>query len=252
MDNTEKFSHKAEAYASGRPSYAEDFLDALYSRHGFQPHSVIADVGSGTGILTEQMLARGSTVYAVEPNADMRITAERELGRYAGFHSVDGTAEHTTLGVGSVDFVTVAQAFHWFDETAFSAECARILKPRGKVFLIWNSRVPSAEINLRQKKIFEKFCPDFKGFSGGIRQDDAAIARFFRGKYCREEYDQPLRCDKQKFLKRSLSASYSLAEGDENYAPYLYALDALFDELAVAGVLTIPNKTVVYYAAEEN
>ena len=115
MDNTNKFNQKANAYTIGRPTYSNAFIDMLYSKQGFNSQSIIADIGSGTGILSKQLLDKGSIVYAVEPNNDMRINAENQLKSFKNFYSVSGTAEHTTLENNSVDFITVAQAFHWFD-----------------------------------------------------------------------------------------------------------------------------------------
>ena len=89
MDNTQNFNELAEDYTVGRPVYATDFIDSLYMHYGFDEHSVIADIGAGTGKFSKQLLDRGSTVYCIEPNDDMRNTAIRELGKYHKFHAVD-------------------------------------------------------------------------------------------------------------------------------------------------------------------
>lgn len=247
MDNTKKFDSKADAYTKGRPSYAAEFIDMLYCEQGFSESSVIADIGSGTGILSSQLLERGSAVYAVEPNTDMRTAAERALSSYSKFKSVNGTAENTGLDDSSVDFITVAQAFHWFDVPSFKAECKRILKPHGKVFLVWNSRDVTADVNVRQSEIFKKYCPNYKGFNGGVAQIDSRISEFFDGAFKYREFDNPLCYGKQKFIQRSLSGSYALSERDENYDEFIKALGDFFDCYAVDGVLTVPNKTEAYF-----
>ncbi len=246
MDNTTKFNKKADAYSSGRPAYSPAFIDELYSKYGLNDKSVIAAIGSGTGILTKQLLEKGSTVYAVEPNGEMRAKAEAALKSFRNFHSVNGTAENTGLKDGSVDFITVAQAFHWFDITLFKKECNRILKPNGKIFLIWNMRDSAAEISVAQSEICKKYCPDFAGFNGGIRNNEDKISAFFDGKFTRTEYDNPLCYDREKFIQRGLSSSYSLNEKDENFDKYLQALNELFDKYSVDGILPVPNKTQVY------
>lgn len=114
MDHTAKFDGKAEAYSSGRPSYAEKLIEWLYAEQGLSGQSRIADIGSGTGIFTAQLLQKGGTVFAVEPNADMRRKAESALSPFENFRSVNGTAEHTTLAPRSVDFITVAVIFCTF------------------------------------------------------------------------------------------------------------------------------------------
>ena len=99
-----------------------------------------ADVGSGTGILTEMFLQNGNVVYGVEPNQGMREAAERLLKAHPRFNSVAGQAEATTLDEASVDFITAGQAFHWFDAAASRTEFGRILRPDGFVALTWNAR----------------------------------------------------------------------------------------------------------------
>lgn len=249
MDNTEKFSGKAGDYSVGRPAYSEALIDMLYDGQGFSELSQIADIGCGTGIFARQLLERGSTVFGVEPNDDMRRAAEENLAAFKNFHLFSGTAEHTALADNSVDFVTSAQAFHWFDVTAFKTECKRILRPQGKIFLVWNKRDTSAEINILCAQIYSEFCPNFKGFGGGVKKDDERVSEFFNGKFSYEEFDNPIVYDREKFIRRSLSSSYSLTERDEKYSHYLSALGRLFDENCKNGALTIPNKTVVYYGS---
>ncbi len=83
--NEERFSGKAKTYAKFRPKYPEEFIEYLYNELGFEKESIIADIGAGTGIFTEQLLKKGSTVFAVEPNEDMRRIAEENLSKYKKF-----------------------------------------------------------------------------------------------------------------------------------------------------------------------
>jgi SAM-dependent methyltransferase len=115
-------------------------LDFCRSELLLQPKDPIADVGSGTGILSELFLENGNPVFAVEPNDAMRLAAEKNLSRDPNFHSINGTAEHTGLPAASFRFVTAGQAFHWFDHARARAEFRRILRPHGWVLLIWNER----------------------------------------------------------------------------------------------------------------
>lgn len=246
MDNTGRFSGRAGDYAIGRPAYAEALLQYLYSEQGLSPESVIADIGSGTGKFARQLLDRGSFLFCVEPNADMRSAAARELGGFERCRIVDGTAAASTLEGRSVDFVTAAQAFHWFDVGAFRRECRRILRPGGKVILLWNLRDLSAEVNRLSYDIFSRYCPAFQGFGGGIQRDDQRIRQFFRGGYTYVEFDHPLFYDRDRFISRSLSGSYSLKSGDARYEEYLAALSGLFDRCAAGRQLTMPNRTAAY------
>lgn len=179
----------------------------------------------------------------------MRGQSIQELAAYDPCTCVAGDAANTTLKSNSVDFITAAQAFHWFDAASFKRECKRILKHHGKVFLIWNVRDMEPEITRKSYEIYQKFCPNFKGFSGGIKRDDDRIKFFFDGEYERVEYDHPLYYSKEKFLNRSLSGSYSLKQEDADYEEYIGALGILFDEYAINGTVTLPNKTVAYIGA---
>lgn len=246
MDHTQHFSGLAAQYAAGRPAYAGQFIDCLYNRYGFTPRSVIADIGSGTGKFAKQLLDRGSTVYGVEPNDDMRHRAAAELGVYDKFHSVCGTEAHTTLDSGCVDFVTAAQAFHWFDPLLFRRECQRILRRDGLVFLIWNMQDMSDEVNLATHALYAEYCPRFRGFSCGIQADDPKIQTFFGGAYGYEEFNHPLVYSRAAFLNRSLSSSYTLRDGDLRWDAYTESLNSLFDRWAKDGVLTVANKTAAY------
>ena len=246
MDNTKKFSNRAEDYTKGRPSYAQSFISMLYEKLGFDESSEIADVGSGTGKLSKQLLENGSKVFCVEPNEDMRKIAERELSCFDKFISVEGTSSDTKLNDNSVDFITVAQAFHWFDPEKFKKECKRILKDNGKVILVWNTRDMSDEFNRKSYDIYKKYCPDFKGYHGGMKDDDSRISDFFSGNCQRISFENSLEFTRDKFITRSLPASYSLKEGNSDFEQYIKELGDLFDRFSQNGIVTVKNNTVAY------
>lgn len=139
-DPKERFSSRVDAYARYRPGYPREVVDYLREGCDLPPGSVVADVGSGTGIFTELLLSSGYAVYAVEPNDAMREAAERQLGANPRFTSIAASAEETTLAESSVDVVTAAHSFHWFDPRPTRREFERVLKPGGPVVLIWNHR----------------------------------------------------------------------------------------------------------------
>ncbi|MFR4416333.1 MAG: class I SAM-dependent methyltransferase [Akkermansia sp.] len=120
MNNTDRFTGKARAYAQGRPDYPASVV-GLLTQESRRENPRLADIGSGTGILSRAMLERGWTVYGVEPNDDMRKEAEKRLSAFPRFHSVAGTAERTGLPGASVDLVTAAQSFHWFNAVCVQA-----------------------------------------------------------------------------------------------------------------------------------
>src|SRR5690606_2435033 len=108
------FSDRVENYVRYRPGYPAEVVDLLVREAHLSPSSMVADIGSGTGISAEMLLKAGVPVTGVEPNPPMREAAERLLADYPGFTSVDGTAQATTLPDGSMDLILAAQAFHWF------------------------------------------------------------------------------------------------------------------------------------------
>jgi SAM-dependent methyltransferase len=136
MNPLERFSTRSESYARYRPSYPAAALDTILSGLATPAELVAADVGAGTGISSRLLAERGVRVWAIEPNAAMRQAADpHPLVTW-----VDGTAEHTSLPTASVDLVTCFQAFHWFDPQHSLPELHRILKPTGRLAVVWNQR----------------------------------------------------------------------------------------------------------------
>ena len=246
--NETKFDGMGKIYDKFRPTYPQTFIKYLRSDVGVCKKSTVADIGSGTGILTRQLLEICKNVIAVEPNSDMRVVAEENLNNFVNFTSVNGTAENTTLGSKSVDFITVAQAFHWFDRVKFKAECDRILIPKGKVILVWNRRDDNAESVKDCDVVSKKYCPNFKGFGGGMRGEEKEndFTDFFRGKYEIMSFQNDLTFDLEGFIGRTLSGSYALKENDDNYSEFILELTHCFNEHAVGGHIIMPNFTECY------
>lgn len=242
-DNTTLFSGRAEVYDRFRPGYPEAWLDHLVGSTGIDASGEVVDIGAGTGRLTEQLLARGLQVTAVEPNADMLALARRRLGGRAGFRAVQATAEDTRLPAHSMDLVTVAQAFHWFDPDGFRAECLRILRPGAYVALVWNSRLPTAPVTAATAAVCRRWCPGFQGFSGGRDDEPARIARFFGGSgaVLARTFPGDLRLDRAGFLGRQLSASYAPRPGEDGYASFVAELSEVFEEHRDGATMPFPT-----------
>ena len=246
--NEEKFTGKAALYKKFRPSYPQELLDYLYSELNFSKHSTIADIGAGTGIFTRLLLERGSKVYAIEPNDDMRETSKKDLSKYKNFVSVNTSAENTGLDEASVDFITVAQAFHWFERQLFKQECQRLLKPGGKAVLVWNSKESDSEIIRRNDEIIEKYCVNTGGFKqrGGVPED---YKDFFAGGVCEYKvFRNDMYLDNTGFIGRNLSSSYAPKEEaePEKYNGYICELNGLFEEYSENGIIHYPQITKSY------
>ncbi|MET0974035.1 MAG: class I SAM-dependent methyltransferase [Leifsonia sp.] len=130
--HAESFRENADGYDAHRPSYPPDTVTWLLG----DAHDV-ADVGAGTGKLTEQLVTLGASVTAVDPAADMlRVLGER----MPAVRVLEGSAESLPLPDSSVDLVAVAQAWHWVEPAAATREVLRVLRPGGRLGLIWNTR----------------------------------------------------------------------------------------------------------------
>lgn len=163
VNPTQRFSNRVENYVKYRPGYPTEAIDDLVKLAHITSQAVIADIGSGTGIFTQLLLDKGYTVYAVEPNDAMRASAVKQLSGYSNFHSVNGTAETSTLSNSSVDLIVCAQAFHWFDQHKTKAQFKRILKPKGLVVLIWNNRqIDVDEFAIAYELLLQQHGSDYK------------------------------------------------------------------------------------------
>lgn len=246
--STERFSKKVEDYIRFRPGYPPALIEFMVSPLGLSSRHVVADVGSGTGKLTELLLPVCQLVYGVEPNIPMREAAERLLSRYPGFRSVAGTAEATGLPADSVDFVTVAQAFHWFDIGAFRTECRRVLRPEGKVLLIWNDRVDEASPFMEAYEHFlQTYSTDYQQID--LRRINTAhFDSFFgAGNYRKAVFENEQHFDLDGLRGRYLSCSYALPPGHSGYTSAMEALGQLFDQFQEGGAICMPYHTTVYF-----
>jgi len=246
--NEEKFTGKADTYAKFRPTYPEEFINYLYSDVGLSMDSKIADIGAGTGRFSKLLLLKGSDVICVELNADMLNMAKQELTEFPNCRFVKGSAQNTTLDEKSIDFITVAQAFHWFDREVFKIECNRMLKNNGKVILLWNSRDKSEGLTIENAKINDTFCPTkFKGFEGVMEEEPENYADFFKDGNCDYQiFKTEAVLNEEGFIGRNLSTSYAPKKDSENYGEYVNELKKLFRKYSKDGYLAIQNITRSY------
>ena len=189
-DHTGRFSTRVADYVKYRPGYPAGVLRLLEAECGFDSTSVVADVGSGTGLLSELFLKNGNRVYGVEPNREMREAGEQLLSSYENFTSVDGRAEETTLDDDSVDFVTAGQAFHWFDPPRARLEFKRILRPGGWVVLVWNDRLTGGTPFLEDyERLLVWYGTDYKAVSGMYAEESMLAALYGPGEMLTETFD---------------------------------------------------------------
>jgi SAM-dependent methyltransferase len=250
-DTIERFSSRVENYARYRPGYPREILGLLTTACGLSANSVIADIGSGTGKLSELFLQQGNFVFAVEPNAPMRQAAETIFEGNPRFESVNGSAESTGLETNSVDFITAGQAFHWFDRQRSRPEFARILKPSGWMVVVWNERRLDGSPFL---KAYEEFLLKYGTDYQDVRHENVAneIPRFFApSKVTLRTFENLQEFDFEGLKGRISSTSYTPEPGSEAFLTMLEALRGVFANHASAGKVVFEYDTRVYYGRLE-
>ena len=242
-DFTQRFSDRVDAYVKFRPGYPVQLVQTLLQKTS---PGTVADIGSGTGIFTRLLLDHELKVFAIEPNASMRHAAEVLFSGYAHFTSVDAPAEHTGLADNTVDLITAAQAFHWFNNAATKAEFRRILKADGKLALIWNKRKVSQPFQHAYDAVLKAYVPEY-GEVNHMNLSEADIAEFFEnGNMEVLHFDNSQQLTFSGLLGRLKSSSYCPAETSPQYPSLVAELATLFEQFAVNDMIDFQYDTQLY------
>lgn len=228
MNSKTRFSNRVEHYIKYRPTYPVEAISFILSQFNIHHDTVIADIGSGTGILTQLLANYTSTIFAVEPNNEMRNAAELLLNDNKSFKSINGSSESTTLNDNSIDLITVAQAFHWFDLDKTKIEFKRILKPNGIVMLIWNNRLINTEFLIKYDFVLKKYANDYNEVNHQNITIDTLKTFFANGMVNQKSFPNTQRLDLNGLKGRLLSSSYAPIPGDYNYPIITSELEKLF------------------------
>ncbi len=219
--NTEDFTGKAEAYAKGRPGYPKMAIETII---GLAPSGgVFADIGAGTGKFTVKLAERGYSVFAVEPNADMRKQLTGTLSHFLNAQTINGSAENTTLPNHCVDVIVCAQALNYFDINRFRMECQRIGKPGSIVVVLYNS-IPGI---------------------GNPENYKRSTSLFYKNPTV-WEFPNPILFTREDWLAFMLSHAGVPVSSDPNYEGYNIEMNAIFDRENVNGLLRRDAITKVY------
>jgi ubiquinone/menaquinone biosynthesis C-methylase UbiE len=246
-NSTTRFTDRVENYIKYRPSYPAAIIEYLESEGILRSDSVIADIGSGTGISAELFLKNGNIVYGVEPNDAMREAAEKLLSAYGNFRSINAAAEETTLPNNSTDLIICAQAFHWFDIPKVKIEFKRILKPHGRICLMWNERILDGNPFLVEyEKLLLKYGTDYKN----VRHeniDEKKLNEFFESGFIKKTFPNKQVFDLAGVTGRLLSSSYTPQYDSPLYEPMLAELNEIFEKNQVNGKIEFLYYTNLFH-----
>lgn len=247
QDPTTRFSDRADDYSRSRPGYPHAMIAWLRECHGLAPSQSVADIGAGTGISSKLFLDNGNRVIAVEPNDAMRAHAISLLGDFPRFSAVPGRAEATGLADGSVDIVSAAQAFHWFDPAAARREWARILRKGGLAVIYWNTRLTTGSaFQEGLEAVLHTHATGYVSVTGRYADETAMRHWYGSGFRAVATFDNPQRFDLPGLRTRVLSSSYAPHPGQPGHDALMNALARLFEATATVGQVTIHHKTHIY------
>lgn len=224
-------------------------IDLIRVAGGLGVGARVADIGSGTGIFTRQLLEAGFDVSAVEPNEAMRLAAEEDLQGYPGFHSIAASAEGTGLPDQDFSVVTSAQAFHWFQREAVRVEFHRILQPDGRVFLIWNGRCEKGSpFDVDYQALLGTLGQSYDAIRDSVLGTKQEMADFFsRGTFRSDYFDHEQIMTWTELRGRFLSSSYAPTEDDAAYDSLLSKLEDIFRKHESGGRVKFAMTTGVYH-----
>lgn len=226
-DPTRRFTERAEGYARYRPGYPEGFIDSCVTR--VPPPAAVADIGSGTGILSRPFLERGYPVWAVEPNDAMRRRAETDLSGEENFHSVRGRGESTNLDDHTCRLVCCAQSFHWFANEVAVREISRVTQIGGIVCLVWNRRRTDDPFSSAYHELIERYAVSI----GRADHRDLlfdTISSLFEGRtITHERFDNVQKLEWDALWGRVQSSSYAPGPDHPSYEPLRREMRKLFD-----------------------
>lgn len=266
-----RFSRRVEHYLRYRPHYPQAIIEVLQRECHLTQQTIIADIGSGTGMLAEMFLNNGNRVLGIEPDPEMRAGAEYVLRRYPMFTSIAASAEATSLADRSVDIITSGQAFHWFDRERARQEFARILVPMGWVVLVWNrQRTAGTPFLVALEQFWQTYLtreglqaiatgqdltmllqetnPVYRWRLDPGRFSQELIAPFFgSGRFAMQTFENPQFYDFEELKGRVLSAGSAPQAGHPRYAEMLETIEAIFQMHQVNGRVTIEYETQVWY-----
>src|SRR5260221_4154083 len=243
----QRFSNRVTDYVRYRAGDPAEILLVLQAWTSLRPEHVVADIGSGTGLLSKVFLDFGNRVFGVEPNDEMRSAGEEFLNAHPNFKSITGSAEATTLPSDFVDFVAAGQAFHWFQMPAARNEFHRILKPEGRVLVIWNERLLDETAFLREyEELLNRFGTDYAQVSESYPRAEHMLEFYGANEFTSHSLPNFQEFDFDGLNARLRSSSYAPPPGHPQFEPMMKEIRKIFDAHHQRGEIRMDYRTRVY------
>jgi ubiquinone/menaquinone biosynthesis C-methylase UbiE len=247
-DHTKRFSQRVDVYRRFRSRYPRKIVDLLQERCGLNPTSVIADIGSGTGMLAEVFLENGNKVFAIEPNSEMRSACKELEASYSSLCCIDGTAEATTLPERSVDFVMAGRAFHWFNHKECRSEFVRILRQGGWVMFANEGRRKGAEPLLQDfEDLLMQYGSDYAATRAQFDMEGACRKFFVNCEIQRADFPSVQKLNYEELEGQTLSFSVIPLPEDPGFPAMRRALQDYFARYQSGGRVPVPTDCTIYF-----
>ncbi|MFZ2125825.1 MAG: class I SAM-dependent methyltransferase [Candidatus Saccharimonadales bacterium] len=237
------YKERISQYTDGRPSYPKGVVDFIVANS--VKDATVADIGAGTGKLTELLARRFPEVYAIDPDDGMRTVLDVVAQKMGNIITSGGSAEHTGLDDNSVDLICTAQSFHWFDAALFRKEVLRIMRPNGRLFIIHN--VPpeittNITLNNNEKP---------KSIKMMLAKRKKDRINFFGSDLNFKVFDNPILYSRDRYIKYFMSLSTGPDMKDENLVKHLVnKIGNEFDTISKDGLVVLSFVTELYTTKE--
>ena len=243
-----RFCGLSETYHKYRPHYPAHIVETLIEEAGLTKNSVIADIGSGTGLSCLPFLDNGNLVYGIEPNPEMRKIAGESLKNYPNFLQLPGTAENPGLPSSSIDFIFAGQALHWFDLQKCKKPLKEVAKKGGWFVIVWQERNVSTDFMEELEQMINEYSIDYNKVDHK-NIDTKKLKSFFHPHSFEEKvfpYEQEF--DLEGLKGRLLSCSYLPFNADKpGYDQMIKKIEEIFEKHKQDGKVTIPYHCKMYY-----
>jgi SAM-dependent methyltransferase len=248
VNPTTRFSGRVEAYRRYRSRYSREIIPLLEERCDLKRESVIADIGAGTGMLAELFLENGNSVFAVEPNAEMRAACQELAPIYPRLTCIDGAAGESGLPDHSVDFVTAGRALHWFDQINARREFLRILRTDGWVVLasLGPRRRPEA-VNREYQTILREHGLDYARLRDRYDADSSASRLFASCEFQKIEFTERKEMTYEELEGHALSLSVTPQPSDPRFPAMQEALRGYFARHESGGKMQMPMNCTIHF-----